>query len=100
MCSIALLTLLQQLASYLMRESNKTSLNRVISSHLTHLMIVIMALKPHLTSAELLIAYFFQLRDCFSVHILLKPLIIPRQTSLGRDFPSPVQSSLFNHLVP
>lgn len=66
-------------------------------------MIVIMALKPQLTSAELLIAYFFQLRDYASVHISLKPLIIPRQTFLGRDFQSLVQtllSLLFNHLVP
>lgn len=60
-----------------------------MSSHLihtVHLMTVIMALKPLLTSAELHIAYFFQLRDYACVHILLKPLIIPRQTFLCRDF--------------
>lgn len=101
-CSIALFMLLQQLASSLMQKSNKMSLHHVISSHLVHtehLMIVIMALKSHLTSAELFLASFFQLHNYACVDILLKPLIIPRQTFLGRDFQSLVQtllSLLFN----
>lgn len=101
-CSIALFMLLQQLASSLMQTSNKMSLHHVISSHPIHterLTIVIMALKSHLTSAELFLAYFFQLHDYTCVDILLQPLIIPRQTFLGRDFQSLVQtllSLLFN----
>lgn len=96
-CSIALFMLLQQLSSSLIQKLNKMSLHHVISSrliHTEHFMIVIMALKPHLTSAELLIAYFCQWRDYACVHILLKPLIIPRQTFFGRDFQSLVQTML------